>query len=218
MEARMSGGRSVLIAATVIGLAAPAVALLSKVDAQPSAATPSQASVVTVCVAKKSGAMRQASKRKPCKKKTERTVTMNAQGATGPAGQPGPQGPPGPAGPTGATGPTGVFYARNASSVSVATANTIVVQLALPAGRYVVSGTTAGLAPAAAFARCTVTSDAPVEASPADISLDANDLEQLTATGKVTAANATTVRLTCVRYATTYDVYNSSLTAIAMGS
>lgn len=117
----------------------------------PEAAGASGSSVSTVCVLKKSGAMRVASPGAKCTKR-ERVMTLNLIGPQGAPGTPGAVGQGGQQGPTGATGPVGAPGSGQSSAYLNATAgdvkppagmsdfSTPIAVLTLPAGDYALEG------------------------------------------------------------------------------
>lgn len=116
--------------------------------------------VVKACAKKSTGELRLVTSRKKCRA-NERFVKWNVKGPTGPNGPTGSTGPAGSAGPAGSTGPTGPTgpsgapgsngapgpshtYSANSGApiIELTSAATDVVQVTVPAGKYLVQANT----------------------------------------------------------------------------
>jgi len=228
-----------------------AIALLGTMIGISYAQIPAQNGTISTCFTKSTGSIRVIDASVTNCKSGETSLTWNQQGNTGPQGPPGatgatgatgPQGPQGAPGPTGAagpqgppgvTGPQGVpgngivsgYAARDASVQSIGSGSTVVKQVLVAPGTYILGGSIKAASNDDTTVYCELDAGADTVGKTAqDISgqglviNDRNGDASLSLSGSDTLTSTSTIQIYCTDGHGTAQVQDASIWAIRLDS
>ena len=194
-----------------------ALVLVLGVAATTWAAIPDGDGSISSCYAKKGGKLRVVKAGKTCKK-TERPLTWSQ---TGPAGAAGAKGPAGPKGAKGDPGTPSVAYSNDGGGLLDTTTGTPVAALELPAGKYLLMGTSiaTNMAEETGEVSCIVGSSAGDFFGVVSQTVPAGESATITAQRAVEMQTAATVTVVCSDLVADEAVdLISTLTAVPVGN